>query len=416
MNSTNRIRRMVSGTPPAMGILLTFFALLLMLAGCEKGTLGIKGGSISGYVLDSRTLAGISDVTVAAETGTGDTKATKNTKTDSQGNYYMGDLRPGEWFLTFDKIGYQKVYDASDTVSVVVVNNEHRGVPEVRMVQNFINQYIMVRGTLKDARNGTLIQLGTAQFIFGNKAYSNRLPTELQTGFSVPAEVADMQVTIKVTGYQTYTTVISNAVTDRDLGVILLQPQTYSIVGVWKDIPGWVYKEPPTASVIAYSGNRVVATASASLSQSSFELKGIPMGVSASIEIEVKGFRMNGSVLVVPNSDFEGTIYQTFSLKNNFAAIMRDVRVMVVGTNISSGDRVGAYCNESGAIWPTTVASGNVINSNTQRVIDLGVNQVPTGYTLTFTGFNVDDGTYGTVNVFVNDDGVDPQIVNLPVS
>jgi hypothetical protein len=414
MNARNRL-------PSGIGILLTLFLILLTLAGCEKGTLGLKGGSISGAVLDSRTLAGVSGVNVtavSASEGTGGDKATKYTTTDSRGSYYLSDMRAGEWTLMYDKVGYQPITEgATGTVNVVVVNNEHRSVPEVRMVQTYANQYVLIRGILKDANNGTVVTLGTAQYIFGQQTFNNRLPTELQTGFSVPVVPGDMEVRIQVTGYEPYTTVITNAVTDRDLGVILLRPQTYSITGVWRDVPGWVFQDNPTANIFAYAGNRIVATATSTLNSQNFQVVGIPMGTSVSLEIEIKGYRMNGAIPVVPNSDFQGTIYQTVSLKNNFSPIMRDVRVIVTGSGIGNNERIGAYCNETGTVWPTTiVTTSGVFGLGAPRVIDLGVNQVPTGYTLTFTGYNVDDGTVGTTRVLVNDDGVDPQIVTVLVN
>ncbi|MFZ2957795.1 MAG: carboxypeptidase-like regulatory domain-containing protein [Candidatus Ozemobacteraceae bacterium] len=407
----NPIRR----TPGGTGIMLAFLMLILALVGCEKGNLGVKGGNLSGYVLDTRTLAGISAVNINAESGTGDSKVSKMTTSDTRGSYYFSDLRAGEWTLTFDKIGYVPIRnDATSPVSVVVVNNEDRTVPEVRMVQTFVNRYINVKGILKDSKNGTIINLGTAQFTFDNQVYSNRLPTEFQTGFSIPAFDGDMRVIIKVSGYETYETVIQSAVTDRDLGVVLLQPLSYKIVGVWKDVPGWVFQEAPIAGVFAYAGNRVVATTSSPMNGQSFELSGIPMGTSVSVDVQVKGYRMNGPIPVTPNSDFQGVIYQTLSIKNNFSPIMRDVRLVVNGNNIGNNSRIGGYCNESGAVWPQTTVTGGILSA--PRVIDMGVNQVPTGYTLTFTGFNVDTGTIGTSRVLVNDDGVDPQIVSVQIN
>ncbi len=406
-------------TPSGLGILLIFFSLLFAVVGCEKGTLGLKGGSISGTVLDSRTLVGISGVNITAVTGEADTRSSKFTTTDSRGNYHIADMRAGEWSLSFDKFGYNPIYgddNSTATIKVVVVNNEHRTVQEVRLIQNFANQYINIKGLLKDARNGTVITYGTVQFIFGTQAFNNRLPSEFQSGFSVPAQTGPLPITIKVAGYDTYTTTLPDGVTDRDLGVIQLQPQTYKIVGVWKDVPGWVFRDNPTATIVAYAGNRVVATTAAQLQAQSFELSGIPMGTSVSVECTIKGYRMNGPMPIVPNSDFQGVVYQSFSLKTNFAPIMRDVRVVVTGQSLTNNDRVGAYCNETGAVWPTTIVTGGTFGFGVPRVIDMGINQVPTGYTLSFTGYIVDQGRTGTVQVQINDDGADPQIVTIPVS
>jgi hypothetical protein len=51
--------------PRPFGILTALFLVLIIsLAGCENGTLGLKGGGISGAVVDSRTLAGIAGVNI----------------------------------------------------------------------------------------------------------------------------------------------------------------------------------------------------------------------------------------------------------------------------------------------------------------------------------------------------------------
>lgn len=400
-------------TPGGTGILLAFFILILSLVGCEKGTLGVKGGTISGWVVDSQTLAGVYGVNVVAETGEGDTKATKYATSDSNGAYFINELRAGEWHLAFDKVGYYPIATtASGSPAVVVVNNEHRNVPEVRMVQSYANLNVLIRGTLKDAKTGSTITLGTAQFIFGNRAYNNELPTRLESGLQAPATSGDLAITIKVSNYETYTTTISNAVTDRDLGVILLNPHTYKIVGVWKDVPTWVSQAANnTAKVFAYAQNRVIATASTVMSDMSFEMSGIPMGYSVSIEAEVRGYRMNSPVLVTPNGDFQGVVYQNLSLKNNFSPITRDVRLYLYGSSISNNDRVGGFCNETGAEWPQRIVTGGVLAA--PSVVDLGINQVPTGYTFTFTGYNVDDGNMGVSSVMISDDGTSAQVVRV---
>lgn len=408
--------------PKPFGILAALFIVLIVsLVGCEKGTLGLRGGGISGSVLDSRTLVGIAGVSVIATTGEegDDDRATKFTTSDSNGNYYLGSLRADEWSLSFDKVGYVPLGDsASAAVTVVVVNNETSHVPSVRMEQTYENQYVTVSGTLKDSINGTLITYGNAQFVFGQQTFNNRLPTELTTGFRIPASTMPLSLIITVSGYQTYTYEFPTGVlSDRDIGTIMLQPETYSIVGRWQDVPGWVFQANPTANIFAYAGNRAVATATATINEQTFTISGIPRGVSVSIEAEVKGYRMNGPIVVYPSGDFQGTIYQTFSLKNNFSPIMRDVRVIITGENIRTNDFVGAYCQETGTRWAQTIVTnppGWTIG--TPRVIDLGTNQVPTGYDLTFVGYIVGDGKSNDDTIRVDDDGAEAQIVTIQVN
>ncbi|PKL48381.1 MAG: hypothetical protein CVV42_09670 [Candidatus Riflebacteria bacterium HGW-Riflebacteria-2] len=408
--------------PKPFGILAALFIVLIVsLVGCEKGTLGLKGGGISGSVLDSRTLVGIAGVSVVATSGEEgeDGRATKFTTSDSNGNYYLSSMRADEWSLSFDKFGYVPLGDsASAAVSVVVVNDNTSHVPSVRMQQMYENQYVTVTGTLKDSINGTLITYGNAQFVFGQQTFSNRLPTELTTGFRVPASAEPIRLVISVSGYEVYFVEFTEGLlSDRDIGTIMLQPETYSIVGRWQDVPGWVFEANPTANIFAYAGNRAVATATATINDQSFTISGIPRGVSVSIEAEVKGYRMNGPIVVYPSGDFQGTIYQTFSLKNNFSPIMRDVRVIITGENIRTNDFVGAYCNETGTRWAQTIVTnppGWTIG--TPRVIELGTNQVPTGYELHFVGYVVGDGKSNEVTTRVDDDGAEAQIVTIQVN
>ncbi len=405
--------------PRTFGILTALFLVLISsLVGCEKGTLGLKGGGISGSVLDSRTLVGVAGVNITAISGEEEDKASKFTISDSNGNYFFDNMRANEWILTFDKVGYQPLDDtASNTIKVVVVNSETSQVPQVRMEQNFENQYVTIRGTLKDATNGTLITYGNAQFLFGQTSFNNRLPTEFTTGFRIPASVGAVNMVITVAGFMTITVPLDDARTDKDLGTILLQPESYKIVGRWQDVPGWVFLEDPVASIFAYSGNRVVATATANLSEQSFEIAGIPKGTSVSISAEIKGYRMNGPIVVYPTGDFQGTLYQTFSLKNNFSPIMRDVRLIISGNGINTNDFVGGFCEQTGTQWPQTIVTNPPgFTIGTPRVIDLGTNQIPTGYTLEFGGYVTGQGIVRTKPVLVNDDGADAQIVTIEVN
>lgn len=411
----NRERR----NPKTFGLLAALFiVLILTLVGCEKGSLGLSGGAISGTVLDSQTLVGIAGVYVTAVSGEENDRATKYTSTDSNGNYHLGDMRADEWTLTFDKFGYVPIDEtASNTPKVVVVNNETSTVGQVRMVATIENQYVTIRGTLKDATNGTLITYGNANFVFGKESFSNRMPSEFTTGFRIAASAVSITCDISVAGYAPVSFTINRPATDVELGTIMLQPESYKVVGRWTDVPGWVFQAAPTANIFAYAGNRLVATATSTLNSQSFEIPGIPKGTSVSIEAEIKGYRMNGPVVVYPSGDFQGTIYQTFSLKNNFAQIMRDVRLIVSGGGITTNDYVGGFCEQSGTQWPQTIVTNPPgFTVGTPRVIDLGTQQLPTGYTLTFSGYIVGAGTITSKDVLINDDGTDPQIVTIQVN
>lgn len=410
----NRERR----NPRTFGILTALFLVLLSsLVGCENGTLGLKGGGVTGTVLDSRTLVGIAAVNITATAGTEGNKASKFTSTDSNGNYHFADMRADEWTLTFDKIGYAPIDStASQAVKVVVVNNETSYVPQVRMIQTFVNQYVTIRGTLKDTTNGTVITYGNAQFVFGQEAFNNRLPSEFTTGFRIPASTGPINVVITVAGFMPLTIPLDDARTDKDLGSVMLQPETYKIVGRWQDVPGWVFEDKAAATVFARAGSRVIAMASSTLDAQQFEIAGIPKGTSVSLEVEIKGYRMNSPISIYPNGDFQGTIYQTLSLKNNFSAIMREVRIVYSNAAIGTNDRVGAYCEETGTRWPETIVSNPTGTSlGTPEVVDLGTQYMPTGYTFTFVGYMSENASAKhSRTVKINDDGAEAQIVSIP--
>ncbi len=410
-------------SPKFIGLIMALFVVLVgCLVGCNNGNLGLRGGSVDGYVVDSRTLVGVASVYVtatSAEDGDDTAAATKYTTTDSNGKFEFSNLRSNVWKFGFSKTGYTTLEStATSAVTVSVVNGEHISLPRVEIVQNFSNQYVRIRGTLRDSVNGNAITYGNTNFAFGSTSFSNRLPTELQTGFDVPASVDTVKVVISVSGYKTLTVTLDNLINDYDLGNISLTPETYKIVGRWTNAPGWVVSAAPTATVIARSGSNVVSRVTSVVGDGdqSFALEDIPRGTSVAIEVELLGYRMNSPITVYPDSDFQGTIYQNFDLKNNFSAITRDVRVYYMSSTISSGDRVGAYCEQTGTRWPeVTVTNPAGLTLGTPQVVDLGTQALPTGYAFDFVGYMLEDssGTHTATGVKINDDGSDAQIVTI---
>ncbi len=409
--------------PISFGFLMALFLVLVgCLVGCDHGSLGLRGGSIEGYVVDSRTLVGIASVYVTAtseEDGDDTAAATKYTTTDSNGKYTFSSLRSDVWKLGFSKTGYAPLKtNASDVVTVSVVNGETIFMPRVEMVQNYSNQYVRVKGVLKDAINGNSITYGNTNFAFGNTSFSNRLPTEFVSGFDVPASVEAIKIIISVDGYKTLTIPLDNLVNDYDLGAINLTPESYQVVGRWTNAPGWVVSAAPTATIIARSGKNVVSrtTSVVGNGDQAFTLENIPRGTSVAIEVELLGYRMNSPITIYPDSDFQGTIYQNFDLKNNFSAITRDVRIFYMSSTISSGDRVGAYCEQTGTRWPeVTVTNPAGLTLGTPQVVDLGTQALPTGYAFDFVGYMLEDssGTHTATGVKINDDGAEAQIVTI---
>ncbi len=409
--------------PKSFGFLMALFLVLVgCLVGCDHGSLGLRGGSVEGYVVDSRTLVGIASVYVTAtskENGEDTMTATKYTTTDSNGKYSFSSLRSDVWTLSFSKTGYTPIEaKATDAVTVSVVSGENIYLPRVEMVQNYSNQYVRVKGILKDSINGNTITYGNTNYAFGSTSFSNRLPTEFTSGFDVPSSVEPIKLIISVEGYKTLTIELDNLVNDYDLGSISLTPETYKIVGRWTNAPGWVVSAGPTATIIARSGNNVVSRTTSVVGDGdqSFALENIPRGTSVAIEVELLGYRMNSPITVYPNSDFQGTIYQNFDLKNNFSAITRDVRIFYMSSTISSGDRVGAYCEQTGTRWPEVTCTNPAgLTLGTPQVVDLGTQALPTGYAFDFVGYMLEDssGTHTATGVKINDDGSEAQIVTI---
>ncbi len=111
--------------PKSLGFLMALMLVLVgCLVGCNHGSLGLRGGSIEGYVVDSRTLVGVSSVYVVAtseEDGEETAAATRYTTTDSNGKYSFSNLRSDVWTLGFSKTGYAPIdVTASEAVKVAV--------------------------------------------------------------------------------------------------------------------------------------------------------------------------------------------------------------------------------------------------------------------------------------------------------
>jgi len=399
--------------------------IMTSLLGCDNGNLGLRNGSVEGVILDRDTLSGISSVSITAysgddtsgSSGTSGGKAMRYFTTDSNGRFYADDLRAGEWTMTFSKPLYTTVdKTATEAVEIVVVNNNHQEIGPIYLSSRYLNQYVMVKGMLKDKTTGKQIISGNTTLRVGLNTFSNIQPTNFSYGVKVPASDSQVEIEISVSGYKPMTIVRSNLLGDTDLQTIELEPDSYSIYCTWEDVPGWVRDDNPNATVIAKSGDSIVYSAvNTDIASGGFTLTGIPQGATAEISVNLKGYRMHAPITVYSTGNFSGQKHQKISLRNNLSPVMRNVRVTVSSNSWSNGNQVGTNCRETGAKWgPTTVVSTGWLNSS-NGIVDLGIQSLPTAYTLTFDAFSDGGATLQTQTLSIPEDGASEYLLNFTI-
>lgn len=248
-----------------------------------------------------------------------------------------------------------------------------------------LTSYVRVSGTLKNAVTGGPVSSGKAEFVFRGHRISDSRPADLSAGFDVPKSADATSVLIRVDGYSEKTISLQSLQSDTDLGEVMLQPEHYTVIGCWEDVPEWVKEEVLLVDVLAYSCGKVVSRTTSSLTSQSFELRGIPKGISVKVTAEIKGYKMVNPLEIIPDRDFAGIINQAISLKRHYTPIMSgSIRLIVSGNAISPGDVVSGYCEQTGTRWPdTVVAPPDDYTVGAPMSVDLGWQQFPYGYAFT---------------------------------
>lgn len=326
-------------------MLLVLSLASVIFTGCEKGSLGIKTGAITGYVIDEETNSPIADVLLRGEGTTGSGTENKSTYSSGDGSFAFTDCSKGSWKISVEKFGYVV---ATNTVLTATINNgETVAMSPIKMVRTEDN----VKGTLR----GYPIDLITGRAIT-NFTVTQETPFNERKSktFETAADFRDTgwtglegglhNYTITCPNYETFTTTTAHAngveigKSVANLGTIKLQPLTVGISGTLRNLPGYVLKASDKSIVVwAESAGKVVASyteldANSSKGTITYQLDGIPVTAgSVSVKCKVKGYDLItiSSAVSIAISNPGGVIGGIDTDFSTHEPITADLRVIV---------------------------------------------------------------------------------------
>lgn len=385
----------------------------IVFTGCEKGSLGVKEGGIIGYTLDYNTNRPLSDVIISISHDTAG--ITQKGLSTADGSYSIGDLRQGAWTLRAEKYGY-KVIISSDSTSqdpqlhATIVNGETTQAPTFRLMKTSVT----VKGTLTgypvDAITGSPLRNFTVTQLDPSKYKTFETAVDFRDNGWSGLEGGMHQYKITCDNYHAYTTPLvtaADAVTisasPYDLGVIKMSPETVSISGTLRNLPGYVLAITQFPGVIwAEAAGRVVATGSNTPFQGSviYKLDGIPASIgNVSVKAKIRGYDLLtiSSSVSVSSQLPTGIIAGVDCDFSNVEPIKRDLRVIVQGTmkdndkpsSFTPGDRARVYIRQGGV---DIVPYVDVVSVN--YMAEAYFTGVTTGYDLDIYVINLDKGYY----------------------
>ncbi|MEW6711185.1 MAG: carboxypeptidase-like regulatory domain-containing protein, partial [Candidatus Riflebacteria bacterium] len=83
-------------------LLIVLTLASIVFTGCEKGSLGVKGGTAMGYIMNVSTDKPISEVLVRAVNA----HQSMTTYSTGDGSYSFHDMTQGDWSFSVEKTGY----------------------------------------------------------------------------------------------------------------------------------------------------------------------------------------------------------------------------------------------------------------------------------------------------------------------
>lgn len=342
-------------------LLIVLSLASIVFTGCEKGSLGIKGGSINGYVINASNNQPIPDVMVR---GDSDTHENAKAYTGGDGSFVMSDLTKGAWGLYVEKYGYTLVSpDATGTqtanivaATVNVANGETVTAPVIKMEKTAE----LVKGVLKgypiDAVTGRPLTNFT---VTQTHPYNQRKSKLFETaadfrdiGWS-GLEGGDHHYTITANNYVEYSTsageggaenYISIGASAVNMGTIKVEPLKVSIAGTLRNLPGYVLEVSAAERdmvIWAEAAGKVVATFTDTAVEGAYKgsinykLDEIPVSAgSVAVKCKIRGYDLqtiNQAVSLASNMP-GGTIAGIDIDFANVEPIRRDLRVVVIST------------------------------------------------------------------------------------
>ncbi|GAB4272260.1 MAG: hypothetical protein Kow0029_10750 [Candidatus Rifleibacteriota bacterium] len=396
-------------------LLLVLAMASIVFTGCEKGSLGVKGGTATGFVIDSDNNQPISDVLVRASGGSG--HQTLSTYTSGDGSYIFHDMDSGQWTFNIEKYGYTLANQTgTDTTAVTaaeatVNNGETVVVPTIKLSKTFET----IKGTLKGYPIDAITGRPLRNFTVSNIGSALNAKTKLfetaddfkEVGFTgLPGGNWRFRITCpNYNDFETQNEILIGG-TPYDLGVVELQPHKISISGTLRNLPGYVLEAQPRDIVVwAEAAGKVVASytdpniTDAFKGSITYKLDGIPATAgSVAIKCKIRGYDLLtiNSAVSIPNTIPGGVIGSIDADFTNIEPIKRDLRVVVTGSaptdqrsSFEPGDICRIYIQQGGKdIVPYT----DVVSVNYRA--EGYISGVITGYPINVLAVNMTAGYY----------------------
>ena len=407
-------------------LLIVLSLASIVFTGCEKGSLGIKSGTITGYVINANNNQPIPDVLVR---GTSDTHENKSTYTGGDGSFVMADLTKGAWSLYVEKYGHALVHpDAtgSQTANVIaatvnVANGETVSAQVIKMTKT----PELVKGVLKGYPIDSITGRPLTNFtVTQTYPYTQRKSKLFETaadfrdiGWS-GLEGGDHHYTINANNYVEYNTAgaggenadaayISIGASAVNLGTIKVTPLTVSIAGTLRNLPGYVLETQNRDLVIwAEAAGKVVATFTDTYVEGAYKgsitykLNDIPVTAgSVSVKCKLRGYDLqtiNQAVSLASNMP-GGTIAGVDIDFANVEPIRRDLRVVVISTEPKDGTPASFKPGQTARVFlrqggKDIVPYIDVVSVNYRA--EAYFSGVVTGYELNIYAVNMSEGYY----------------------
>lgn len=407
-------------SPQGRWLLLIVLALAsIVFTGCEKGSLGVKGGTAIGTVINVSTDKPIPEVLVRATHH----DQSMSGYTSGDGTFTFNDMQQGDWTFSVEKVGYILSADpsASDTAVIhaaeaKVNNGETVLVPTIRMDMLVSS----VKGTLKgypvDAVTGRPLRNFKVNvldpYIFRKSKTFETADDFKNSGFTGLEGGRQMQLSITCNNYiekpltnSAGDTNITIGFTSTDLGVIKVEPMKVSISGTLRNLPGYILDSQNRDIVIwAEAAGRVVASYTDVNAQDAFKgsitynLANIPVTAgSVAVKCKIRGYDLVtiNPAVSIPSTMPGGVIGSIDADFANIDPITRDLRVIITGTepeddtrsSFANGDIARIYIQEGGK---DVVPYVDVVSVNNRA--EGYISGVITGYPITLLVVNMTAG------------------------
>lgn len=401
----------------------------ILLTGCEKGSLGVKNGTVTGHVFETITNKPIADVLIS---GTHSQRnISKTTTTGANGQFWLSDLEPGTWQISAKKPGYLFLVGSETTpyVTATIQNGETVQAPVMTMVKNIAYSKGTLKGYPVDAVTGNPLRNFTVKQTSPDEQIKSKLfemANDFKEGGWTGLEGGDHNYLITAENYQPYSVgPIKITSTPTDLGLIKMIPLTVSISGTLRNLPGYVLGQQagqtpdfPNWTFWAESSGRVVATMSNNTAETFkgnvvYTIHNVPVTVGqVAIKCKIRGYDLvtiNPAVNIPAQrpSGIIGGIDCDFA---NIEPIRRDLRVVLQSSppkpdapgTLLNGEVVRIYVKQGGK---DVVPYVDVVGHN--YTAEAYFSGLPTGYPLEVLAVNQNRGwiSGGKTGILLQEDG-----------